>query len=740
MGRRKSKGKGKDKSQSEKSQNEKSQNEPDPEGSSTLDTQEADKPFVLKCAAEWVEGVQCPIAAKIVCQKCQLVAYCSQDCKKAHAKAHKATCPPPHVPPSAGIDGVAIPDHPVFDTGVFWGNHAATDVLNLAENEGAEYHGPLKLLLLGPFGLRHLIYSVAALPETAYPDLHVVICENDFSQLLRTVISLHVMMSMTREHSFLAEIVSHVWYSLKWPQHVLSYIRDTVGRDVSVALETVQSYRDDGLVQTPGINIEGSNLRLYSQLEPDVWEAILDRIYQTPFKNEAAAEMARKTDAKLYGEPLDRVHARMSPSRAAALMKWRQDGILMPYSSSTEFFEKPSPIFYDPDGSQPTGLTNEPLSEWPMKEILEYGPYPAKGDVYGKMTCYVRDKIVAFLERLQQREIHVRLMACGLTEMVGHLHEDYDEEPPSFDRIEVGHLFEFEPELCFLSCATLLRHADENPRATMLTMCRESVVSAKSRKIDKYVAAEKDLIFHRGLEPLDVIIPPAQAAGENYSAASLPRHMGILLFRDWDMFSYYYLNDAERFGGRVPGEKMSRQPKASILKTGYMGVHLKRKNTVVNAWPNRLVYGTDSKPSKEEVMRWMSWSTTKPERWLEWKRTGDVNTKEWLRHVEKIRGPSVLANMKKLYEVLSEIDQEEDYTGEDEGEDGDEAVGAMVKGVGRRGEEPAQGANDVGLGLIDGEYSDDQDTTSDEAVMVDKGYYARLFSIEDRPRRWSADF
>lgn len=103
---------------------------------------------------------------------------------------------------------------------------------------------------------------------------------------------------------------------------------------------------------------------------------------------------------------------------------------------------------------------------------------------------------------------------------------------------QVGHLFEFEPELCFLSCATLLRHADENPRATMLTMCRESVVSAESPKLDKYVAAEKDLIFHRGLEPLDAIIPPAQAAGENYSAASLPRHMGILLFRDWDMFSY----------------------------------------------------------------------------------------------------------------------------------------------------------------------------------------------------------
>ena len=75
--------------------------------------------------------------------------YCSQDCKKEHAKAHKASCPPPHVPPTAGIDGAAIPNHPIFDTGVFWGNHAATDILNLAENEGAEYDGFLRLLLLG---------------------------------------------------------------------------------------------------------------------------------------------------------------------------------------------------------------------------------------------------------------------------------------------------------------------------------------------------------------------------------------------------------------------------------------------------------------------------------------------------------------------------------------------------------------------------------------------------------------
>ncbi|PTB65249.1 hypothetical protein BBK36DRAFT_1169995 [Trichoderma citrinoviride] len=715
MGRNKARNRGKDRSQSDMSQA-----EPGLKQCSTGSAQEAEKPY-LRCAAEWIDGVQCPTAAnmKIVCQKCQLVAYCSQDCKQEHAKVHKASCPPPHVPPSAGIDGAAIPDHPVFDTGVFWGNYAATDILNLAENEGAEYNGPLKLLLLGPFALRHLVYSVAAMPETALPDLEVVICENDLPQLLRTIISLHAMIWYHDDPSRAAEVVSQVWYSLKLPQEIYSYIRETFSETVSNARKEVRSFREGGNIQTAGVAFKGSNLRLHTQLEPDVWDAIVDHIHQTPSKNAATARLARETDAALYGEPLDRVHARMSPSRAAALMKWRQDGILMPYSSPTESFVKQNPIFFNPDGSQPTGLTNEPLSEWPMKEILEYAPYPARGDVYGKMSCYIRSKVVAFLKRVEQRKINISLTACGLTEMVGQLREFYERRLPSFDRIEVGHLFEFEPELCFLSCATLLRHADENPLATMLTMCRESVVSAESPKLDKYVAAEKDLIFHRNLEPLDAIIPPAQAAGENYSAASLRRHMGILLFRDWDMFSYHYLNDADRFGGRVPGEELSHQPKASILKTGYMGVHLKRRNTIVNAWPNRLVHGAGSRPSKEEVSRWVSWSTTKPERWLEWKRTGDVNTKEWLRHLGKIRGPYVLANMKKLYNMLLAADQERDYHEEDEEEGGDEAIRVMVKNVEMQGEQPDQEENDVGLGLIDWEYSENGDRAPGEAAKVE---------------------
>jgi hypothetical protein len=65
------------------------------------------------------------------------------------AEDHARECPPPAEPPSRSEPTSEIPDDPVHDTGVFWANYAATDVLNLASNEGAEYNGLLRVLLTG---------------------------------------------------------------------------------------------------------------------------------------------------------------------------------------------------------------------------------------------------------------------------------------------------------------------------------------------------------------------------------------------------------------------------------------------------------------------------------------------------------------------------------------------------------------------------------------------------------------
>lgn len=68
---------------------------------------------------------------------------------RASAEYHSRECPFPTEPPSRSEPTSEFLDDPVRDTGVFWANYAATDVLNLTENEGAEYNGLLRVLLTG---------------------------------------------------------------------------------------------------------------------------------------------------------------------------------------------------------------------------------------------------------------------------------------------------------------------------------------------------------------------------------------------------------------------------------------------------------------------------------------------------------------------------------------------------------------------------------------------------------------
>lgn len=71
-----------------------------------------------------------------------------------------------------------------------------------------------------------------------------------------------------------------------------------------------------------------------------------------------------------------------------------------------------------------------------MSEILDYAPYAAKEDVYGKMLTYVREMLVKFQLRLKKKGILVRLISAGTVSMAGQL-ATYSGTQQKFDRIEV---------------------------------------------------------------------------------------------------------------------------------------------------------------------------------------------------------------------------------------------------------------------------------------------------------------
>lgn len=72
-----------------------------------------------------------------------------------------------------------------------------------------------------------------------------------------------------------------------------------------------------------------------------------------------------------------------------------------------------------------------------MNEILDYTPYAAEADVYGKMVAYVREMLVKFQLRLKKKGILIRLSNAGTVKMMGHFRKCFGKER-QFDRIEVN--------------------------------------------------------------------------------------------------------------------------------------------------------------------------------------------------------------------------------------------------------------------------------------------------------------
>ncbi|KAK0761810.1 hypothetical protein N5P37_004609 [Trichoderma harzianum] len=611
--------------------------------------EESKSSLELCCAAWRTPQQQCENTAVISCKKCRLVAYCSEKCRENDLVDHHKSRILPSYPRRTEYEDGEIPDHPFFESTRFWANYPATDVLNLAKNEGSEYDGRLRLLLLGPFALRHVIYSVVAMPETANPSLDVTLVESDYCHIVRTFLSLLILSLDTVNSLVAAEVVVDVWYSAKWSDWTYSFIEKHVGQKLRGLYEKIQTWYKDK--QDKRTLCFTATLGTPDYLTFDVcldwytWKDLLDCCLQEPELGSMAR--ARADDVSKWGEPLDRVFRIFSSSRTAALMKWRLDGIVQPHGESAEGYTIPNPAFFLPGRGPPEGITNEPLSEWPMNEILGYDPYPAEDDIYGKMNFYLRRMVVLFRACLKKKPITAYVIACGHVEIPGHI-PTYHNETRFYDRIEVGNWFDIDAQLCFLACAPLLRHAGDNPHAAMLTLCRESVIQAEDEEAEKFMELEKYHLYHPAFDLLETMAPLRKAVGEPYDAALVPRHMILFIYRSWSLFTYGYLSNLRLFGFPVPGDEKLQRPRAPLTFTGYLGAKLKQ-NTVLSHWGNLLVDGEDKIPTMEEFMRWASWPAAKPQYWLEWRKVRDVTAGEFFEHLEMLQGKRALRIWKSLY-------------------------------------------------------------------------------------------
>lgn len=106
-----------------------------------------------------------------------------------------------------------------------------------------------------------------------------------------------------------------------------------------------QSVYDDGLGYDVSYQMSwgGGQVKYVGNLFEHQWRLISKVLKPTEQMSTDEAAIVRVLDAEKSCEPLKIAASRMTPSRTAGLMKWRTDGLLLPFGHPTDGFDMPNP-------------------------------------------------------------------------------------------------------------------------------------------------------------------------------------------------------------------------------------------------------------------------------------------------------------------------------------------------------------------------------------------------------------
>ncbi|OBT89074.1 hypothetical protein VE02_01945 [Pseudogymnoascus sp. 03VT05] len=114
-----------------------------------------------------------------------------------------------------------------------WGNTPAMDVLNLEQNEGLNYADDIALLFAASGDLRHVVKTIANIPQGITQQFTVTMNDREFDVVARNAILL--LLALTSQDSKeantppdIAEALIHVWYSASIPSSVMSLLQNRV--------------------------------------------------------------------------------------------------------------------------------------------------------------------------------------------------------------------------------------------------------------------------------------------------------------------------------------------------------------------------------------------------------------------------------------------------------------------------------------------------------------------------------
>ncbi|KAH8787232.1 hypothetical protein BGZ57DRAFT_939940 [Hyaloscypha finlandica] len=243
-------------------------------------------------------------AAK-TCSRCWLVQYYSRERQLSHRPRHKSDC---NSPPFVGKGVEQLSPH--GQRKYLWGMVPAVDILNVAQNAGANISLTLHLLFAASGDLRNVAKTLTQLLDQYTGQREVVINDKGFDIVARNATLLLAAILCLPEKAL--EVILHIWYS--------------------------KSVRDE--------------LRAYLEVPAGL----------------------SKTKAQKTMDYIERVlYAKLSAWRPG-MLKFRKEGPLLPYGAPIVLFNVPNPTFFQSNDFWSMMDSASPLEVWPIKEIMATVP------------------------------------------------------------------------------------------------------------------------------------------------------------------------------------------------------------------------------------------------------------------------------------------------------------------------------------------------------------------------------
>ncbi|KAI1122573.1 hypothetical protein F5Y10DRAFT_287042 [Nemania abortiva] len=555
-------------------------------------------------------GIPCRKPGSFACKSCLMVTYCGKACQKAHWQTHQKDCKSSFMQETweprwmiqnrtpAFIGGLG---HTIFGAPKYlWGNVPAIDVIQLNRNEGPNYEGPLNMLFAASGDMRNAVISVANLPPSYRGFLNIVINDLEFDVVARNLIFLLIFL-VEDDPIIASECVLHLWYSAFIPDscnHILRKNIKPLIEEVCGKIEQKTATTRLGKTWQFG----ESSVRLV--LSRENWMSLL-RYLDVPqglTKNTAQQVRQKVMSAPERIDYVDRALCTMSPSAKMGMMKFREDGILLPFGQTRETFTHPNPTMFASLDRWPMMDDADPTAGWPMKVFMKFDAGPATNDVYGKLHFYLKDMFASFHRQIRSSPVAFELLCVDARALPQSLSGRY------FDRIDVGNIC----DLAYLGTNTtlktfrgLLQPLSINSHATLITLFLNAVADVMSivHSAPAFVAASFIADKRKCMRKLFQYIPELrQRRVHPYHPSFIKATCALSLVHDTDMYFDYYM-----YGGGFERSGLG------------IGLRMKSAHTIVDPWPWRMPDGRPTQETREEFALLLSSSHTGQERFVEWK-------------------------------------------------------------------------------------------------------------------------